>query len=921
MTEKRNANKIVGLVLFLVITVVVAIALSMTASAALSSTATGGCDGNHSGYTAIDSPKTISKAGKYYLTGDVFITTYEYPLKIYCSGTVTLCLNGYDLYHAGNGNCVLDIEATDGDLTVNLCDCVGSGEIYHAKVKSAINLLGDKSNGYYAILNMYGGTIRDSSSGVGENANSIFNMYGGTIKNCSNYGIIQGSSNGKVNIYGGTITGNAEGIRVCSADAVTLTGSPSIYGNTNGDIYYRFNYPIIVEDLSISQKLTLGFYSAANFNVAKVDTPDAFNYFKCVDSTQGLTYYDGKVSLHNDDHLWKDATCVTPKTCTLCGATESDELAPDNHEETAENGFYTCCGAACEHIGGTLSAPVITDDGRRHFSIYDCCNKKVTENHSTTSDGDKAATCNSRAYCSVCENEYGTVNKKNHNEDLEYVKGFCENGCYEPATLNEDGYYEISNAGQLYWFARLVNIDGQMAVNAILMADIDLEGRRWYPIGLYNDIAEENGNLVISQYKGTFDGNGHTVSNFVAIGNGSQGLLGYCSSKYSKIKNLGVINANVSGWNAGAVAGFSANMENCYALDCTIIGKSDINTEGVTISSLGGNNGTNNTIINCFAYNCTLILGEGEESYVMHPLGGIYASTNATSNIQNSYYVGIVNEAEITNTDNATPKSLTALANGEIAYLLGEAFGQEIGKDAYPVFGGMTVYYGYISCANNDTKVYTNNANAYEEKPQHNNEAVVTSPDCENGGYTTYTCVNCGDSYVGDETSALGHDYDAVVTNPDCENGGYTTYTCANCGDSYVGDETAALGHDWVDATYDEPKTCSVCGESEGQPLQKPEDTSKGGSELTTEVKTEINTESETEVNSEVKTEVTTEATTEATVESTPVATDDIATEAVSGDEADDGEKSGCGSSIGVPIAIVAVIGFVGFSIYKKKER
>jgi len=91
----------------------------------------------------------------------------------------------------------------------------------------------------------------------------------------------------------------------------------------------------------------------------------------------------------------------------------------------------------------------------------------------------------------------------------------------------------------------------------------------------------------------------------------------------------------------------------------------------------------------------------------------------------------------------------------------------------------------------------------------HSYEAVVTAPDCENGGYTTYTCSVCGDSYVADETEALGHSYEAVVTAPDCENGGYTTYTCSVCGDSYVADETEALGHSY-DGEYD--VDCNVCG-------------------------------------------------------------------------------------------------------------
>jgi len=127
----------------------------------------------------------------------------------------------------------------------------------------------------------------------------------------------------------------------------------------------------------------------------------------------------------------------------------------------------------------------------------------------------------------------------------------------------------------------------------------------------------------------------------------------------------------------------------------------------------------------------------------------------------------------------------------------------------------------------------------------HNYEAVVTAPTCTDAGFTTYTCSVCGDSYVADEVEALGHSwvaatctapktcsvcgetegdalghsYEAVVTEPDCANGGYTTYTCSVCGDSYVADEVDALGHSWSDATCTAPKTCSVCGETEGEAL------------------------------------------------------------------------------------------------------
>lgn len=55
----------------------------------------------------------------------------------------------------------------------------------------------------------------------------------------------------------------------------------------------------------------------------------------------------------------------------------------------------------------------------------------------------------------------GTIEINTSNiEHNYYENGFCKScGAYQPAYLNSDGVYEIGNAGQLYWFASLVNGD------------------------------------------------------------------------------------------------------------------------------------------------------------------------------------------------------------------------------------------------------------------------------------------------------------------------------------------------------------------------------------------------------------------------------------------------------------------------------
>ncbi len=73
------------------------------------------------------------------------------------------------------------------------------------------------------------------------------------------------------------------------------------------------------------------------------------------------------------------------------------------------------------------------------------------------------------------------------------------------------------------------------------------------------------------------------------------------------------------------------------------------------------------------------------------------------------------------------------------------------------------------------------------------------APDCVNdGSYDNVTYCTVCKAETSRETvvvKAPGHDYKAEVTAPDCVNGGYTTYTCTVCGDTYVADKVDALGH------------------------------------------------------------------------------------------------------------------------------
>ena len=101
--------------------------------------------------------------------------------------------------------------------------------------------------------------------------------------------------------------------------------------------------------------------------------------------------------------------------------------------------------------------------------------------------------------------------------------------------------------------------------------------------------------------------------------------------------------------------------------------------------------------------------------------------------------------------------------------------------------------------------------------PSHRYESVVTAPTCTEAGYTTHTCIACGNSYQDTEVAALGHSYDAgVVTPPTCLTDGYTTYTCTVCGHSYQDNIVECPGsHDAV-IIAGKAATCTETGLTDG---------------------------------------------------------------------------------------------------------
>lgn len=111
---------------------------------------------------------------------------------------------------------------------------------------------------------------------------------------------------------------------------------------------------------------------------------------------------------------------------------------------------------------------------------------------------------------------------------------------------------------------------------------------------------------------------------------------------------------------------------------------------------------------------------------------------------------------------------------------------------------------------------------------RHSGETVVINvkaSTCTENGYTGDTvCLDCGTVLKkGDSLDKLSHNYTAKETAaPTCAAEGVMTYTCSDCGDSYIMAIPATGAHVWIivpaveptceEYGYTEGKICAVCG-------------------------------------------------------------------------------------------------------------
>ncbi len=201
-------------------------------------------------------------------------------------------------------------------------------------------------------------------------------------------------------------------------------------------------------------------------------------------------------------------------------------------------------------------------------------------------------------------------------------------GTIEPKQPAQDsnGVYQISDAGELYWFAGLVNGDTTIigtetqqntAANAVLTDNITINESvlnsdgslnesaaatfsKWTPIG-------DNNN----RYTGTFDGAGYEIKGLYINDSTATyaGLFGFIGTD-GMVKNLTLAGSYISGGTyVGGICGMNSGgtIKNCD-------NSGDFNFNGIYVGGICGMNRNDGSITNCYWLKGTADTGIGDGS-------------------------------------------------------------------------------------------------------------------------------------------------------------------------------------------------------------------------------------------------------------------------------------------------------------------
>lgn len=383
-------------------------------------------------------------------------------------------------------------------------------------------------------------------------------------------------------------------------------------------------------------------------------------------------------------------------------------------------------------------------------------------------------------------------NIKNNNIINNNFKNSILNNNYLNNEINADveGYVRISSAQDL------LSIKDNPAGHYILVNDIDMAGYDWTPVEFSGEL-EGNGysilnltvNSVSQASRITYDGN---MKTYDTVFSGMFSII-----ENAAINNLSLINERITVEtdNNCFVAGIAGYSDKSTISGCTVKGTYELTT-GSHMFGVAGVTGFGNGTVRDSDIDVTLICTDTNvEDKDEQFMGGVIADgymTISNCNINIAGYDsdhGYVHDGGIIGMNMPYPKGSqesgnirNCTVNGFITF-----FEDNTDRRAYcsAIYGEMLggLYVSNNKESFNRDERYDYSVNLRPEQcgnPKYTTSMV--SPDCNNFGYTTYTCQTCGYSY-NDNYTLKKHQVSQynIIKEADYEHTGVRQGICSIC--------------------------------------------------------------------------------------------------------------------------------------------
>lgn len=302
--------------------------------------------------------------------------------------------------------------------------------------------------------------------------------------------------------------------------------------------------------------------------------------------------------------------------------------------------------------------------------------------------------------------------------DKEYVNliyfnadGYCRL-CDKAMVVHEnDGWYEISNPGQLYSFNEMERVSG---LKVRLLNDIIINKNMLNSDGELqldeSSLREWNTELVL--YNTVFDGQNHCISGLYCSKEDLRGLFRRLDRK-CLIRNLCIRDSYFQGTRVGAIASNIDCPEDIVIENCIISAK----FKGEEIGGIAGTSNNSNNSLKIESCTVSGFIENGCKN--VGAILGTYDDVEGTKivisncNVSESFNGKIISNYEISLEDTHTKIFTTENAkSGEMTYLLNNKttspYRQHLGYDFGPVFSDNDEYNVYPESCDPSTKVFSN---------------------------------------------------------------------------------------------------------------------------------------------------------------------------------------------------------------------